>query len=124
MRLYIILIGLLLSISLLHAQESSSIEIDKRAYNYYSADEISAMPNVKIEKINFLITSSFIIPNEMKGRFDKKDINGFEYTAFRKENERVTVPILVNQEVKSKEYIILLSEKEIEIAYQNIDKKY
>jgi len=124
MRLYLIIIGIILSYSFLNAQTISKVEIDKRAYNYYTIKEISEMPDVKIEKINYLISNSFIIPNEMKGKFTKKDINGFEFSSFRKEDERVTIPILVNQEVKSKEYIILLSNQEIEQAYQNIDKKY
>ncbi len=124
MKFLLFCTGLIFFACNVNAQTSSTVEIDKRAYNYYTKSEIEAMPDVKKAKINYLINNSFIIPNEMKGRFSKKDINGLEFSAFRQRNKRVSIPVQINKEIKSKDYIVLLSETEIKEAYRLIEKKY
>ena len=100
------------------------IKIDNRAYNHYTIEEIKQIPDSKIEKLNFLFNESFIIPEQMKDKLKKEEIDVYSYSVFRKENERVEVSLTITKEIVSKEYIILLSYKEMDEAYQKIDEKY
>lgn len=111
-------------VQLSNAQEDKSVLLDSRAYLLYTQDEINEMPEYKKAQINFIIRKSFIVPNEMKGKINPDEINGMEYNGYRKENERVKVPLLISKEISNFEYIILLSYKEIDEAYLKIKKQF
>lgn len=98
--------------------------LDKRAYNHYNIDEINIMPTSKIEKLNFLFQQSYLIPEDMEGIIVPDDVDVYSFSGFRKEDERVSVPLLITKELPSEEYIILLSFKELDQAFRQIDQKY
>ncbi len=122
MKLNYLIVLLMYFVFSLNAQDK--IKIDNRAYNHYTIEEIKQMPDSKIEKLNFLFNESFIIPEQMKNKIKKEEIDVYSYSVFRKENERVEVSLTITKEIVSKEYIILLSYKEMDEAYQKIDEKY
>lgn len=127
MRIYVLLASLFISISVIsqniqkNDENTSNEKIDKRALRQYSADEINQMPASKILKINYLYSSSFIIPDEMKALINPSDIDIALYSLFRKENERVTLDLGTPQEKKTGKCIILLSYQEVEKAYSEIE---
>lgn len=98
--------------------------LDKRAYNHYNIDEINIMPASKIEKLNFLFQQSYLIPEDMAGIIIPDNVDVYSFSGFRKEDERVSVPLMITKELPSEEYIILLSFKELDQAYRQIDQKY
>ncbi|MBI4646358.1 MAG: hypothetical protein HY738_07145 [Bacteroidia bacterium] len=106
----------------------SKEEIDKRALKYYSNQEIKEMPAYKIKQINYLFTKSFIIPDEMKEKVDPAQIDINQYTRIREYDSQKKVNLINNGTVTSEadafteKYIILLSIKEIQQAYKDIEE--
>lgn len=121
MRVLFISIVFLLTVSFSFAQKKT---IDKRAFTYYTQDEISQMPDYKIEQINFLYQYSFIIPDEFKGQINIDNIDIRQYSKQRLAHQRAKV-FLNSQTSKKKEqdnftgqYIYLLSIDELQEAYE------
>jgi|GEM_PF-3502266 len=101
-------------------------QIDKRAYAYYTQDEIRQMPDYKIKQINFLYQQSFIIPKEFEGQINPDEIDIRKYSRQRAPHQRIKV-YLKNPATERKEqdnvsnkYIYLLSIDELQEAYENI----
>lgn len=101
-------------------------QIDKRAYAYYTQDEISQMPDYKIKQINFLYQQSFIIPKEFKGQINPDEIDIRKYSRERAPHQRVKIylknPVSEKREQDnvSNKYIYLLSIDELQEAYENL----
>ncbi|PLX01186.1 MAG: hypothetical protein C0594_13940 [Marinilabiliales bacterium] len=114
---------LLISVSVM----GQKVELDKRAKNHYTDEQISKIPDVKREKMNFMYRESFIIPEEMQGKLSKDDIDVTPYHVFRKQSERQRVPLNIDEEQEfapADRIIILLSQDEVDEAFAKIDKKY
>ncbi len=101
-------------------------QIDKRAYAYYTQDEINQMPDYKIKQINFLYQHSFIIPKEFDGQINPDEIDIRKYSQQRAPHQHVKV-YLKNAVTDSKEqenvsnrYFYLLSIDELQEAYENL----
>lgn len=101
--------------------------LDKRAFGYYTQEEINAMPNYKIKQINYLYQQSFEIPNEFKGLINPNDIDIRRYSKQRLPNRKAKV-YLYNANVEqqkeqdnfSNQYIYLISIEDLQNAYENI----
>ncbi len=125
MKRYIFVLILFMSTGLF-AQKT---QIDKRALNYYSQEEIKSMPESKIKKINYLYRYSFIIPDEFKGQIDPNSIDIRKYARYRKLNEMAKVYLIdETKNVKgesdynlSDKYIYLISIEDLRDAYEKID---
>lgn len=120
MRNFLLTAFLLLSVSVI---SQNMDKVDKRALKKYSPEELTVMPAVKIEQINYLYNASFIIPDELKGVVNPAEIDVALYTLHRKENDRVKIDLGLNDEKKTGKYIILLSHKEVDKAFEEIEKK-
>ncbi|OFX55531.1 MAG: hypothetical protein A2046_00820 [Bacteroidetes bacterium GWA2_30_7] len=109
--------------TLSYSQEKT--QIDKRALNYYSEQEIKEMPVSKILQTNYLFRDSYIIPDEFKQSLNSENVDGFKLGAFRKEKERVKINIDIEKEEKitSNKYVILLSYEEVDKALNEIKAK-
>ena len=123
MRNFTVSIILMLFVSFAYGQKTT---IDKRAYSYYTQNEINQMPEYKIKQINFLYQHSFIIPDEFKGQINPDNINIRQYSKQRLPHQRVKV-FLKGTENNSKErdnftgqYIYLLSIDELQEAYDSL----
>lgn len=103
----------------------TKVALDKRAINYYSAQEINEMPESKIIQTNYLFRESYLIPDEFKQTLNSDNVDGFKLGAFRKEKERVKINIDMDKEGKpaSNKYIILLSYEEVDKALNEIKEK-
>jgi hypothetical protein len=112
---------LLLSFFISKAQKT---EIDKRALNYYTQEQISEMPDVKIKQVNFLYQQSFIIPEENIKKINPQDINIIDFNQSRLPNERAKVYLSDKNSKEGSEnpelYFYLLSIEELQQAYKNI----
>ena len=126
----IIILSVLFSISIFSFSQQK-IQIDKRAYNYYTKEEINSMPACKIKKINYLYKHSFIIPEEFKGQIDPNSIDVRKYSRYRKLHENAKVYLIDDtKDVKgesdknnlSGKYIYLISIEELRDAYNKIDE--
>lgn len=117
---FVILLGIC---TLSYSQET--VQIDKRAFNYYTEQEIKEMPVLKIIQTNYLFRESFIIPDEFKQTLNSENVDGFKLGAFRKEKERVKISIDIEKEEKlsSNKYVILLSYEEVDKALSDIKAK-
>jgi hypothetical protein len=113
------------------AFSQQEIQIDKRAYNYYTKEEINSMPINKIKKINFLYKHSFIIPEEFKGQIDPNKIDVRKYSRYRKLHERTKVYLIDDSKTPKGEsdvnnlsgkYIYLISIDELRDSYEKIDE--
>lgn len=107
-------------ISILSYSQNSNI-VDKRALNHYSKEELNNMPLNKILKLNYLFSSSFIIPEEMKKNIDPSEVDVYIYGSYRKENEEVKIDLGAPFEKRTGKFIILLPFKDIDDAYKAID---
>ncbi len=123
MRILITSIFLMLLTAFSFAQKTP---VDKRAYAYYTQEEISQMPDYKIKQINFLYQHSFVIPDEFKGQINPNDIDIRLYSKQRLAHQRAKV-YLKNPSTMEKErdnftgqFIYLLSIDELQEAYENI----
>jgi len=118
-----ITIFFLFFVSVTFAQKT---QIDKRAYAYYTQDEISQMPDYKIKQINFLYQHSFIIPKEFEGQINPDEIDIRKYSRQRAPHQRVKVYLKnavtdrKEQDNVSNKYFYLLSIDELQDAYENI----
>ena len=109
--------------TLSYSQES--LQIDKRAINYYSEQELADMPLSKILQTNYLFRESYIIPDEFKQTLNSENVDGFKLGAFRKEKERVKINVDMDKEGKSasNKYVILYSYEEVDKALNEIKAK-
>ena len=101
--------------------------LDKRAYAYYTQDEINAMPDFKIKQINYLYQQSFEIPEEFKEQINPDDIDIRRYSKQRLPNKKVKVYLYNSNAEDQKEhdnfsgqYIYLISIEDLQNAYENI----
>jgi len=124
MKKNIFLISFLLLLT--HLLFSQQPVLDKRAYAYYTQEEINKMPDYKIKQVNFLYRNSFIIPKEFKGQINPDSIDIRQYSKQRLPYKRAKV-YLKTQNISTKEkdnfngqYIYLLSIEELKAAYENI----
>ncbi len=125
MKRYVFVVILLMSTGLF----AQKIQIDKRALNYYSKEEIQSMPESKIKKINYLYKYSFIIPDEFKGQIDPNSIDIRKYARYRKLNEMAKVYLIDDTKEPKAEsdynlsgkYIYLISIEDLRDAYDKID---
>ena len=104
---------------------AQQIELDKRALNYYSKEQITKIPDTKIKQINFLYQESFIIPKEFEGQINPNDIDIRDYSQQRLPNEQAKVFLINKDATKEKEsqsnyYIYLISIEELQEAYKTI----
>ena len=118
-----ILLSLL--ILLFVAANAQKVQIDKRATNYYSKEQVSKMSDTKIKQINFLYQESFIIPKESKGLINKDEIDIRNYSNQRLADKRAKVFVKnknAKREVESEKniYFYLLSIEELQQAYKKI----
>ena len=105
--------------------KAQKTQIDKRALNYYSQEQISKMPDSKIKQINFLYQESFVIPEEFKAQINKDDIDIRDYSRQRLKDKRAKVFVINKNAKREKEsessmYFYLLSIEELQQAYKNI----
>lgn len=104
------------------------VQIDSRALNHYDRSKVEEMPLSKIEKINYLFQQSFIVEESSKAFIDVNKFDVFPYAIYRKENERVRINIAYMGEKRIEgqvdAFIILLSHKELDAAYNSILNKY
>ncbi len=123
MRNLITGIVLILIASSVFGQE---ITVDKRAYGYYTQNEINKMPKYKIKQINFLYQHSFTIPDEFKGQINPNDIDIRQYSKQRLPHSRAKVFLKTQGDTQKErdnftgQYIYLLSIDELREAYENI----
>lgn len=111
-------------ISTIQVFSQNSNLVDRRALNKYSVDEINKMPKSKIDKLNYFYSSSFIVPEEMKGLINAQDIDIADYSLFRKEKTNEKIDLGAIKEHFTGKYIILISHEELEKAYNEIENKY
>ena len=118
----LIALALILSVSAISAQNPQ--QVDQRALKHYTVEEISQMPDYKIEQINFLFNESYLIPEKFQEKINAEQVDIMLFTGYRKQAERVNVPLNINTEGReggiSEEYIILLSADELKEAFQKI----
>ena len=99
-------------------------EIDKRALNYYSADQIEKLSDVKIKQINYLYQQSFIIPEEFKTKINSVDIDIRKYSNCRLPDKKAKVALIKGDEREVSQgesvYIYLISIRELQEAYKRI----
>ncbi len=117
--------GILLLFSFVTFAQKTTL--DKRAYAYYTQDEINAMPDYKIKQINYLYQNSFEIPEEFKGQIDPNDIDIRRYSKQRLPDKKVKVYLYDTNTSNQKEhdnfsgkYIYLISIEDLQNAYENI----
>lgn len=101
-------------------------QIDKRALNYYSTDELKEMPQSKIKEVNFYYSESFIIPEEFKEIIKAENINIKTYEEYRQINERAKVYLYKETSTgevqeESNYFIYLLSKNELKEAYKTLN---
>ena len=105
--------------------KAQKTQLDRRALNYYSQEQIAKMPNSKIKQINFLYQESFIIPEEFKTQINKDDIDIRDYSKQRLKDKRAKV-FVINKNAKRETgseksiYFYLLSIEELQQAYKKI----
>jgi len=122
MRKTILLGFLLLFFVGVNAQKT---QIDKRALNYYTKEQIAKMPSSKIKQINYLYQESFVIPDEFKNQISNDDIDIRDYSKQRLKDKRAKV-FVINKNAKRESesekniYFYLLSIEELQQAYKNI----
>ena len=107
------------------ATKAQKTQIDKRALNYYSKEQIAKMPEKKLKQINFLYQHSFIIPDEFKTQINTNDIDIRDYSNQRLADKRAKVFVInknAKRETESEKniYFYLLSIEELQQAYKNI----
>ena len=107
------------------ATNAQKVQIDNRASNYYSKEQVLEMSDTKIKQINFLYQESFIIPEESKGFINKADIDIRNYSNQRLADKRAKVFVKnknAKSEVESEKniYFYLLSIEELQKAYKKI----
>ncbi len=121
------LLGVITNISF---SQSTNVQLDKRAYKYYTPEEIKSMPPNKIKKINYVYRHSFIIPEKFKGQIDPNDIDIRKYSRYRKLHEQAKVYLIDKTKDKIKgesdynlsdKYIYLISIDDLRDAYDKID---
>lgn len=78
----------------------------------------------KIEKMNFLIRESFVIPEEMKNIINADELDVLGYAVLRMEDQRAKVHIMINEEIADGPYFYLISYKELDAAYQRIEQSF
>ncbi len=122
MRKTILLSFLLLLFISTKAQKT---QLDKRALNYYSEQQVSKMSDTKLRQINFLYQKSFVIPKEFKTQINKNDIDIRDYSNQRLAGKRAKVYVInknAKRETESEKniYFYLLSIEELQQAYKNI----
>ncbi len=122
MKQFILLILMCLAINSLFAQDT---QLDRRAIQKYTQEQIREMPKTKIKQINFLYQQSFIIPDQFKNKIDPNSIDISLYSKMRLVDQQAKVN-LINPDAKRESesttelYIYLLSIDELKQAYQNI----
>lgn len=104
---------------------SQKVTIDKRAYAYYTQEEIAQMPEFKIKQVNFLYRQSFIIPDKFKGQINPDEIDIRQYSKQRLPHSRAKVYLKSPGTSREKDnftgqYIYLLSIDELQEAYENL----
>ncbi|MBN2681331.1 MAG: hypothetical protein JXR58_02375 [Bacteroidales bacterium] len=99
-------------------------DVDSRVYKHYSKEEVSEMNSEKIEKMNFLIRESFIIPEEMKGKINPDELDVLGYAVLRLEDERAKVHLMIDEEIADGPYFFLISYKELDAAYLRIEQSF
>lgn len=110
--------------------KTSNLEIiDKRALNHYTKDDIKEMAIAKVYFVNWLFTKSYIIPDEYKNVINEKNIDIFEYTTFRDENQQVKVYVSPDGNIEKAAsvkgaYIILKSHKEVRNVRKKIEQRF
>lgn len=119
-----ILTGMACLLIFLLTSNAYSQEIDSRVYNHYSKEEVNTMGPEKIEKMNFLLRESFIIPDEMKDVISHDDVDVLDYAVLRLEDQRAKVHLLIDKEISDGPYFYLISFKELDAAYMRIDESF
>lgn len=113
--------------SVVFAQEKTNV--DQRALNKYSANQLQEAGELKIRQINWFYNESFIIPREFAGVITPSDVDIKRYDHSRKPDEQAKV-YLTNETMDEKnikgsgEYIILKSINEVRAAYKQIEEAY
>ena len=120
-KILMMAVALLTFFSYSHAQE-----LDARAKQKYSADEISQFSQAKIQKLNYLYQHSFLIPEEFAGQINVADIDIRDYNSLRKKSQRVKAAVNLegNSRLNNGVYIILLSVDELQEAYRIIERRF
>lgn len=122
MKKSIFIILLTFTISSIYAQKT---QLDQRALQKYSQEQIQKMPERKIRQINFLYQHSFIIPTEFKDKINATSIDISNYSKMRLVDQQVKVNLINPKASRESEsttdyYIYLLSIDELKQAYKNI----
>ena len=122
MKQSILLILIIFAINSIYAQNT---QLDQRALQKYTPEQIQKMPETKIKQINFLYQHSFIIPDKFIDEIDPRSIDISHYSKMRLVDQQAKVSLVKPEAKRESEsttdyYIYLLSIDELKQAYQNI----
>ena len=107
---------------------AQTTELDQRAMNYYSEQQVAELSDLKIKQINYLYSNSFVVPEEMQEKINPEEIDVRKYSKRRSKSERVKIYLIAQGETRSEEqaftenYILLKSIDELKDAYSQLEK--